>query len=112
MSLRPVSYKFKHGISEYTGKEKLGFIAQEVKSIFSTEEYDIAKLQNAEADYKKFTGETAYGLDYNSFHALHVFMNQKHETEIAQLKTETLTLNNHILMLENILLKLEELINA
>lgn len=112
MSLRPVSYKFKHGISEYTGKEKLGFIAQEVKSIFSTEEYDIAKLQNAEADYKKFTGETAYGLDYNSFHALHVFMNQKHETEIAQLKTETLTLNNHILMLENRLLKLEELINA
>lgn len=98
MKLKPVSFRFK----PVKGKDnnnnlRYGLIAQDVMKIYPISEYDmVTVLNDADGFYNNYVNGEYYGINYNNFHALHIYMIQKQQKEIEQLKQDNIYLKGEL----------------
>ena len=121
MSLTPTRYKYEHGagIGE-DGKYQFGVIAQwtekdMIDHAIDPDSYSIICKSKplADTDEAKYTaGDDVYRVDYNQFHALHIYMIQKQQKEIEQLKSDNFALKGEVDILKQRLGKMEEMLNV
>lgn len=64
----------------------------------------------AEAQYTG--GDDVYRVDYDQFHALHIYMIQKQQKEIEELKLDNFSLKGEVDILKQRLGKMEEMLNV
>lgn len=121
MNLTPTRYKYEHGVGiGEDGKFQFGVIAQwtekdMIDHAIDPDSYSIICKSKplADTDEAKYTaGDDVYRVDYNQFHALHIYMIQKQHQEIEQLKQDNISLKGEVDILKQILGKMEEMLNV
>ena len=121
MNLTPTRYKYEHGVGiGEDGKFQFGVIAQWTEKDMIDHAIDpdlysiICKSKPlADTDEAKYTaGDDVYRVDYNQFHALHIYMIQKQHKEIEQLKSDNFALKGEVDILKQRLGKMEEMLNV
>ena len=121
MNLTPTRYKYEHGVGiGEDGKFQFGVIAQwtekdMIDHAIDPDSYSIICKSKplADTDEAKYTaGDDVYRVDYNQFHALHIYMIQKQHKEIEQLKQDNISLKGEVDILKQILRKMEEMLNV
>lgn len=103
MDLLPKKYNYKkESLIENNGMS-LGLIAQDVIKTFDSfnlnyENYDLVnKIKTDNIEQKKFLGtDYYYAINYNSLHALHIFVNKQQEERIKTLEAEVKILSKMI----------------
>ena len=103
MSLFPKKYNYKkESLIENNGMS-LGLIAQDVIKTFDSfnlnyENYDLVnKIKTDNIEQKKILGtDYYYAINYNSLHALHIFVNKQQEERIKTLEAEVNVLSQMI----------------
>lgn len=121
MNLTPARHKYKNGVGVgEDGKYQFGVIAQwtekdMIDHDISPDLYSIVQkskplADTAEAQYTD--GDDVYRVDYDQFHALHIYMIQKQHKEIEQLKSENFALKGEVDILKQRLEKMEEMLNV
>lgn len=103
MDLLPKKYNYKkESLIENNGMS-LGLIAQDVIKTFDSfnlnyENYDLVnKIKTDNIEQKKFLGtDYYYVINYNSLHALHIFVNKQQEERIKTLEAEVNVLSQMI----------------
>ena len=105
MNLIPTRHKYKNGVGVgEDGKYQFGVIAQwtekdMIDHAIDPNSYSIVRKSKpfsdtAEAQYTD--GDDVYRVDYDQFHALHIYMIQKQQKEIEELKRENKNLSEQI----------------
>ena len=121
MNLTPTRYKYEHGVGVgEDGKFQFGVIAQwtekdMIDHAIDPDSYSIICKSKplADTDEAKYTaGDDVYRVDYNQFHALHIYMIQKQHKEIEQLKQDNISLKGEVDILKQRLGKMEEMLNV
>lgn len=121
MNLIPTRYKYEHGVGiGEDGKFQFGVIAQwtekdMIDHAIDPDSYSIICKSKplADTDEAKYTaGDDVYRVDYNQFHALHIYMIQKQQHEIEQLKQDNISLKGEVDILKQRLEKMEEMLNV
>lgn len=121
MNLTPTRYKYEHGVGiGEDGKFQFGVIAQwtekdMIDHAIDPDSYSIICKSKplADTDEAKYTaGDDVYRVDYNQFHALHIYMIQKQHKEIEQLKSDNFALKGEVDILKQRLGKMEEMLNV
>ena len=121
MNLIPTRYKYEHGVGiGEDGKFQFGVIAQwtekdMIDHAIDPDSYSIICKSKplADTDEAKYTaGDDVYRVDYNQFHALHIYMIQKQHKEIEQLKQDNISLKGEVDILKQRLEKMEEMLNV
>lgn len=121
MNLTPTRYKYEHGVGVgEDGKFQFGVIAQwtekdMIDHAIDPDSYSIICKSKplADTDEAKYTaGDDVYRVDYNQFHALHIYMIQKQHKEIEQLKSDNFALKGEVDILKQRLEKMEEMLNV
>ena len=121
MNLTPTRYKYEHGVGVgEDGKFQFGVIAQwtekdMIDHAIDPDSYSIICKSKplADTDEAKYTaGDDVYRVDYNQFHALHIYMIQKQHKEIEQLKQDNISLKGEVDILKQRLEKMEEMLNV
>ena len=121
MNLTPTRYKYEHGVGVgEDGKFQFGVIAQwtekdMIDHAIDPDSYSIICKSKplADTDEAKYTaGDDVYRVDYNQFHALHIYMIQKQHKEIEQLKSDNFALKGEVDILKQRLGKMEEMLNV
>ena len=116
MNLTPTRYKYEHGVGVgEDGKFQFGVIAQwtekdMIDHAIDPDSYSIICKSKplADTDEAKYTaGDDVYRVDYNQFHALHIYMIQKQQKEIEELKRENKNLSEQMKDFEQRLSALE-----
>lgn len=121
MNLTPARHKYKNGVGVgEDGKYQFGVIAQwtekdMIDHDISPDLYSIVQkskplADTAEAQYTD--GDDVYRVDYDQFHALHIYMIQKQHKEIEQLKSDNFALKGEVDILKQRLGKMEEMLNV
>ena len=103
MNLLPKKYNYKkESLIENNGMS-LGLIAQDVIKTFDSfnlnyENYDLVnKIKTDNIEQKKILGtDYYYAINYNSLHALHIFVNKQQEERIKTLEDEVNVLSQMI----------------
>lgn len=117
MNLIPTRHKYKYGVGiGEDGKYQFGVIAQwtekdMIDHAIDPDSYNIVCKSKplADTDEAKYTaGDDVYRVDYNQFHALHIYMIQKQQHEIESLKLENLQIKGELDILKQKLKRLEE----
>ena len=117
MNLIPTRHKYENGVGiGKDGKYQFGVIAQwtekdMIDHAIDPDSYSIICKSKplADTDEAKYTaGDDVYRVDYNQFHALHIYMIQKQQKEIEQLKSDNFALKGELDILKQILKRLEE----
>lgn len=117
MNLIPTRYKYEHGVGiGEDGKYQFGVIAQwtekdMIDNSIDPDSYNIVCKSKplADTDEAKYTaGDDVYRVDYNQFHALHIYMIQKQQREIESLKLENFQIKGELDILKQRLKRLEE----
>ena len=117
MNLIPTRHKYEIGVGiGKDGKYQFGVIAQWTEKDMIDHAIDpnsysiICKSKpltdTAEAQYT--AGDDVYRVDYDQFHALHIYMIQKQQKEIEQLKSDNFALKGELDILKQRLKRLEE----
>ena len=117
MNLIPTRHKYKHGVGiGEDGKYQFGVIAQwtekdMIDHAIDPDSYSIVQkskplVDTNEAQYT--AGDDVYRVDYGQFHALHIYMIQKQQKEIEQLKSDNFALKGELDILKQKLKRLEE----
>ena len=121
MNLTPTRYKYEHGagIGE-DGKYQFGVIAQWTEKdmidhaidpdLYSIVQKSKPLVDTNEAQYT--AGDDVYRVDYDQFHALHIYMIQKQHQEIEQLKSDNFSLKGEVYILKQRLKIMEEMLNV
>ena len=121
MNLTPTRYKYEHGVGiGEDGKFQFGVIAQwtekdMIDHAIDPDSYSIVQKSKPLADTKQAqytAGDDVYRVDYNQFHALHIYMIQKQHKEIEQLKSDNFALKGEVDILKQRLGKMEEMLNV
>ena len=121
MNLTPTRYKYEHGVGiGEDGKFQFGVIAQltekdMIDHAIDPDSYSIICKSKplADTDEAKYTaGDDVYRVDYNQFHALHIYMIQKQHKEIEHLKSDNFDLKGEVDILKQRLGKMEEMLNV
>ena len=121
MNLIPTRHKYEHGVGiGEDGKFQFGVIAQwtekdMIDHAIDPDSYSIICKSKplADTDEAKYTaGDDVYRVDYNQFHALHIYMIQKQHKEIEQLKSDNFALKGEVDILKQRLEKMEEMLNV
>ena len=121
MNLIPTRHKYEHGVGiGEDGKFQFGVIAQwtekdMIDHAIDPDSYSIICKSKplADTDESKYTaGDDVYRVDYNQFHALHIYMIQKQHKEIEQLKSDNFALKGEVDILKQRLEKMEEMLNV
>lgn len=121
MNLIPTRHKYEHGVGiGEDGKYQFGVIAQwtekdMIDHAIDPDSYSIICKSKplADTDEAKYTaGDDVYRVDYNQFHALHIYMIQKQHKEIEQLKQDNISLKGEVDILKQRLGKMEEMLNV
>lgn len=121
MNLTPTRYKYEHGVGVgEDGKFQFGVIAQwtekdMIDHAIDPDSYSIICKSKplADTDEAKYTaGDDVYRVDYNQFHALHIYMIQNQHKEIEQLKQDNISLKGEVDILKQRLGKMEEMLNV
>ena len=121
MNLIPTRHKYEHGVGiGEDGKFQFGVIAQwtekdMIDHAIDPDSYSIICKSKplADTDESKYTaGDDVYRVDYNQFHALHIYMIQKQHKEIEQLKSDNFALKGEVDILKQRLRKMEEMLNV
>ena len=121
MNLIPTRHKYEHGVGVgEDGKFQFGVIAQwtekdMIDHAIDPDSYSIICKSKplADTDEAKYTaGDDVYRVDYNQFHALHIYMIQKQHKEIEQLKQDNISLKGEVDILKQRLGKMEEMLNV
>ena len=95
MNLTPARHKYKNGVGVgEDGKYQFGVIAQWTENDMIDHDinpdlYSIVQKSKpiADTDEARYTGgDDVYRVDYDQFHALHIYMIQKQQREIEKLK--------------------------
>ena len=117
MNLIPTRHKYKYGagIGE-DGKFQFGVIAQwtekdMIDHAIDPDSYSIVQKSKplVDTDEAKYTaGDDVYRVDYNQFHALHIYMIQKQQREIESLKLENFQIKGELDIFKQRLKRLEE----
>lgn len=105
MNLTPARHKYKNGVGVgEDGKYQFGVIAQWTEKdmidhdinpdLYSIVQKSKPLADTAEAQYTG--GDDVYRVDYDQFHALHIYMIQMQQKEIAQLKLENVVLEGEL----------------
>lgn len=116
MNLIPTRHKYEHGVGiGEDGKYQFGVIAQwtekdMINHSIDPDSYSIIRkskpfADTAEAQYTD--GDDVYRVDYDQFHALHIYMIQKQQKEIEELKRENKNLSEQMKDFEQRLSALE-----
>ena len=117
MNLIPTRHKYENGVGiGKDGKYQFGVIAQwtekdMIDHAIDPDSYSIIckskpLADTAEAQYT--AGDDVYRVDYDQFHALHIYMIQKQQKEIEQLKSDNFALKGELDILKQRLKRLEE----
>lgn len=117
MNLTPTRYKYEHGagIGE-DGKYQFGVIAQwtekdMIDHAIDPDSYSIVQKSKPLADTNEAqytAGDDVYRVDYGQFHALHIYMIQRQQHEIEQLKLENVQIKGELDILKQRLKIMEE----
>ena len=121
MNLTPTRYKYEHGVGiGEDGKFQFGVIAQWTEKdmidhaidpdLYSIVQKSKPLVDTNEAQYT--AGDDVYRVDYDQFHALHIYMIQKQRKEIEQLKSDNFALKGEVDILKQRLGKMEEMLNV
>ena len=121
MNLIPTRHKYKNGVGiGEDGKYQFGVIAQwtekdMIDHAIDPNSYSIVRKSKpfsdtAESQYTD--GDDVYRVDYDQFHALHIYMIQKQQKEIEQLKSDNFALKGEVDILKQRLGKMEEMLNV
>lgn len=121
MNLIPTRHKYKNGVGVgEDGKYQFGVIAQwtekdMIEHDINPDLYSIVRkskplADTAEAQYTD--GDDVYRVDYDQFHALHIYMIQKQQKEIEELKSDNFALKGEVDILKQRLGKMEEMLNV
>ena len=105
MNLTPARHKYKNGVGVgEDGKYQFGVIAQWTEKdmidhdinpdLYSIVQKSKPLADTAEAQYT--CGDDVYRVDYDQFHALHIYMIQKQQKDITQLKLENVALEGEL----------------
>lgn len=105
MNLTPARHKYKNGVGVgEDGKYQFGVIAQWTEKdmidhdinpdLYSIVQKSKPLADTAEAQYTG--GDDVYRVDYDQFHALHIYMIQKQQKEIMDLKLENVALEGEL----------------
>lgn len=117
MNLTPTRYKYERGIGiGEDGKYQFGVIAQwtekdMIDHAINPDSYSIIRKSKpfADTDEAKYTaGDDVYRVDYDQFHALHIYMIQKQQHEIESLKLENFQIKGELDILKQRLKIMEE----
>lgn len=117
MNLTPTRYKYERGIGiGEDGKYQFGVIAQwtekdMIDHTINPDSYSIIRKSKpfADTDEAKYTaGDDVYRVDYDQFHALHIYMIQKQQHEIESLKLENFQIKGELDILKQRLKIMEE----
>lgn len=117
MNLTPTRYKYERGIGiGEDGKYQFGVIAQwtekdMIDHAINPDSYSIIRKSKpfADTDEAKYTaGDDVYRVDYDQFHALHIYMIQKQQHEIESLKLENFQIKEELDILKQRLKIMEE----
>lgn len=117
MNLIPTRHKYEHGVGiGEDGKFQFGVIAQWTEKdmidhaidpdLYSIVQKSKPLVDTNEAQYT--AGDDVYRVDYNQFHALHIYMIQKQQREIESLKLENFQIKGELDILKQRLKRLEE----
>ena len=121
MNLTPARHKYKNGVGVgEDGKYQFGVIAQWTEKdmidhdinpdLYSIVQKSKPLADTAEAQYTG--GDDVYRVDYDQFHALHIYMIQKQQKEIEELKLDNFSLKGEVDILKQRLGKMEEMLNV
>ena len=121
MNLTPTRYKYEHGVGiGEDGKFQFGVIAQWTEKdmidhaidpdLYSIVQKSKPLVDTNEAQYT--AGDDVYRVDYDQFHALHIYMIQKQRKEIEQLKSDNFALKGEVDILKQRLEKMEEMLDV
>lgn len=121
MNLTPARHKYKNGVGVgEDGKYQFGVIAQWTEKdmidhdinpdLYSIVQKSKPLADTAEAQYTG--GDDVYRVDYDQFHALHIYMIQKQQKEIEELKLDNFALKGEVDILKQRLGKMEEMLNV
>lgn len=121
MNLIPTKHRYKYGagigeddkyqfgvIAQWTEKDMIGHDMD--PDVYSVVRKSKPFADTAEAQYTD--GDDVYRVDYDQFHALHIYMIQKQQKEIKQLKSENFALRGEVDILNKRLEKMEEMLNV
>ena len=117
MNLIPTRHKYENGVGiGKDGKYQFGVIAQwtekdMIDHAIDPDSYSIICKSKplADTDEAKYTaGDDVYRVDYDQFHALHIYMIQKQQKEIEHLKSDNFALKGELDILKQRLKRLEE----
>lgn len=117
MNLTPTRYKYEHGVGiGDDGRYQFGIIAQwtekdMIDHAIDPDTYSIVQKSKpfADTDEAKYTaGDDVYRVDYDQFHALHIYMIQKQQHEIESLKLENSQIKGELDILKQRLKIMEE----
>lgn len=110
LNLKPYEFSYKSNISD--NKKHIGLIAQEFISVLEYEGIewkDYAMIQEIQpldfSNEDMYIGKKGYGINYNELHGWHIYMIQKQQKEIENLKEENQKLRTMIEQIEARLLK-------
>lgn len=121
MNLIPTRHKYKNGVGVgEDGKYQFGVIAQwtekdMIDHDINPDLYSIVRKSKPfdDTDEAQYTdGDDVYRVDYDQFHALHIYMIQKQQKEIEQLKSDNFSLKGEVDILKQRLGKMEEMLNV
>ena len=121
MNLIPTRHKYKNGVGVgEDGKYQFGVIAQwtendMIEHDINPDLYSIVRKSKplADTDEAQDTdGDDVYRVDYDQFHALHIYMIQKQQKEIEELKSDNFSLKGEVDILKQRLGKMEEMLNV
>lgn len=121
MNLIPTRHKYKNSVGfGEDGKYQFGVIAQwtekdMIDHDINPDLYSIVRkskplADTAEAQYTG--GDDVYRVDYDQFHALHIYMIQKQQKEIEELKLDNFALKGEVDILNKRLEKMEEMLDV
>ena len=105
MNLIPTKHKYKNGVGVgEDDKYQFGVIAQWTEKDMidhgiNPDVYNVVRKSKplADTDEAQYTGgDDVYRVDYDQFHALHIYMIQMQQKEIAQLKLENVVLEGEL----------------
>lgn len=117
MNLTPTRYKYEHGVGlGDDGRYQFGIIAQwtekdMIDHAIGPDSYSIVQKSKpfADTDEAQYTaGDDVYRVDYDQFHALHIYMIQKQQHEIESLKLENFQIKGELDILKQRLKIMEE----
>ena len=117
MNLIPTRYKYEHGVGlGEDEKYQFGVIAQwtekdMIDHNIGSDAYSIVQKSKpfADTDEAQYTaGDDVYRIDYDQFHALHIYMIQKQQHEIESLKLENFQIKGELDILKQRLKRMEE----